>query len=44
MDAYNVGRMNIKPENLYERMANTLIGKLEYSVQELEVLSKRYYI
>lgn len=36
--AYNVERMNIKPENLYERMANTLIGKPEYSVQELEVL------
>ncbi|MED1383317.1 cytoplasmic protein [Bacillus mycoides] len=35
---YNVGRMSIKPENLYERMANTLIGKPEYSVQELEVL------
>ncbi|MES5954494.1 DUF4037 domain-containing protein [Bacillus fungorum] len=35
---HNVERMNIKPENLYERMANTLIGKPEYSVQELEVL------
>jgi len=34
----NVERMSIKPENLYERMANTLIGKPEYSVQELEVL------
>ena len=30
--------MSIKPDNLYERMANTLIGKPEYSVQELEVL------
>lgn len=36
--AYNVERMNIKPENLYERMVNTLIGEPEYSVQELEVL------
>jgi len=36
--AYNVEHMNIKPENLYERIANTLIGKPEYSVQELEVL------
>ncbi|OFD62762.1 hypothetical protein BWGOE6_18250 [Bacillus mycoides] len=35
---YNVERMSIKPENLYERMANTLIRKPEYSVQELEVL------
>ncbi|MDA1777086.1 MULTISPECIES: DUF4037 domain-containing protein [unclassified Bacillus cereus group] len=35
---YNVERMIIKPKNLYERMANTLIGKPEYSVQELEVL------
>lgn len=35
---YNVERMIIKPENLYERMANALIGKPEYSVQELEVL------
>ncbi|MCU5704234.1 DUF4037 domain-containing protein [Bacillus wiedmannii] len=35
---HNVERMIIKPENLYERMANTLIGKPEYSVQELEVL------
>ncbi|QWG63161.1 DUF4037 domain-containing protein [Bacillus mycoides] len=35
---YNVGRMSIKPENLYERIANTLIGEPEYSVQELEVL------
>ncbi|MCU5459602.1 DUF4037 domain-containing protein [Bacillus cereus] len=34
----NVERMSVKPENLYERMANTLIGKPEYSVQELEVL------
>ncbi len=34
----NVERMSIKPENLYERMANTLIGEPEYSVQELEVL------
>lgn len=34
----NVDRMSIKPENLYERMANALIGKPEYSVQELEVL------
>ncbi|ALQ67498.1 DUF4037 domain-containing protein [Bacillus thuringiensis] len=34
----NVERMSIKPENLYERMGNTLIGKPEYSVQELEVL------
>ena len=24
---YNVERMIIKPENLYERMANALIGK-----------------
>jgi len=30
--------MIIKPENLYERMANTLIGKPEYSIQELGVL------
>ncbi|WP_219376219.1 DUF4037 domain-containing protein [Bacillus mycoides] len=36
--AYNVERMNIKPENLYERMANALVGEPEYSVQELEVL------
>ena len=36
--AYNVERMNIKPKNLYERMADTLIGEPEYSVQELEVL------
>lgn len=35
---YNVERMIIKPENLYERMANTLIGKPEYSIQELGVL------
>lgn len=35
---YNVERMTIKPENSYERMANTLIGSSEYSVQELEVL------
>ncbi|WP_439875720.1 DUF4037 domain-containing protein [Bacillus mycoides] len=35
---YNVERMSIKPENLYERLANTLIGEPEYSVQELEVL------
>ena len=34
----NVDRMSIKPENLYKRMANALIGKPEYSVQELEVL------
>ncbi|MGS0477995.1 DUF4037 domain-containing protein [Bacillus mycoides] len=34
----NVERMSIKPENLYERLANTLIGEPEYSVQELEVL------
>ncbi|MGQ0518453.1 DUF4037 domain-containing protein, partial [Bacillus sp. D-CC] len=34
----NVERMTIKPEKLYERMANALIGKPEYSVQELEVL------
>ncbi|MCH4566800.1 DUF4037 domain-containing protein [Bacillus sp. ES1-5] len=36
--SYNVERMSIKPENLNERMANTLIGKPECSVQELEVL------
>ena len=35
---YNVERMIIKPENLYERMTNTLIGKPEYSIQELGVL------
>ncbi|MED1409842.1 MULTISPECIES: DUF4037 domain-containing protein [Bacillus] len=35
---YNVERMTIKPENLYERMADTLIGNPEYSVQELELL------
>lgn len=35
---YNVERMIIKPENLYERMGNTLIGKPEYSIQELGVL------
>ncbi|KFN01937.1 DUF4037 domain-containing protein [Bacillus clarus] len=35
---YNVERMKIKPENLYERMAKTLIGSPEYSVKELEVL------
>ncbi|WP_156576096.1 DUF4037 domain-containing protein [Bacillus luti] len=37
---YNVERMSIKPENLYERMANTLMEKPEYSVQELEMLIK----
>ena len=37
---HNVERMSIKPENLYERMANTLIEKPEYSVQELEMLIK----
>ncbi|MED1091663.1 DUF4037 domain-containing protein [Bacillus paramycoides] len=35
---YNVERMTIKPENLYKRMADTLIGNPEYSVQELELL------
>ncbi|MCW9130110.1 DUF4037 domain-containing protein [Bacillus paramycoides] len=35
---YNVERMTIKPENLYERMTNTLVGNPEYSVKELEVL------
>ncbi|KWU55962.1 cytoplasmic protein [Bacillus mycoides] len=35
---YNVEQMTIKPENLYERMADTLIGNPEYSVQELELL------
>lgn len=34
----NVERMTIKPENLYERMADTLIGSPENSVQELELL------
>ncbi|MGE6596901.1 DUF4037 domain-containing protein [Bacillus proteolyticus] len=34
----NVEQMTIKPENLYERMAGTLIGSPEHSVQELEVL------
>ena len=37
---HNVERMSIKPEDLYERMANTLIEKPEYSVQELEMLIK----
>lgn len=35
---YNVERMGIKPENLYERMANILIGHPENSVKELELL------
>ncbi|PFI22948.1 DUF4037 domain-containing protein [Bacillus cereus] len=35
---YNVEHMTIKPENLYGRMTNTLIGSPEYSVRELEVL------
>lgn len=35
---YNVERMGIKPENLYERMANVLIGHPENSVKELELL------
>ncbi|KOS28487.1 cytoplasmic protein [Bacillus anthracis] len=35
---FNVDRMSFKPANLYERMANALIGKPEYCVQELEVL------
>ncbi|MBJ8103075.1 MULTISPECIES: DUF4037 domain-containing protein [Bacillus cereus group] len=34
----NVEQMTIKPENLFERMAGTLIGSPEHSVQELEVL------
>lgn len=34
----NVELMTIKPENLYERMAETLIGNPENSVQELELL------
>ncbi|TKV46541.1 hypothetical protein C1I58_23935, partial [Bacillus sp. PIC28] len=34
----NVERMTIKPEKLYERMADTLIGNPEKSVQELELL------
>lgn len=39
----NLERMGIKPVNLYERMANTLIGKPEYSVQELEVLIEELF-
>ncbi|MDT3497629.1 DUF4037 domain-containing protein [Bacillus toyonensis] len=34
----NAERMIIKPEKLYERMADTLIGNPENSVQELELL------
>ncbi|XLP23832.1 DUF4037 domain-containing protein [Bacillus toyonensis] len=34
----NAERMTIKPEKLYERMADTLIGNPENSVQELELL------
>ncbi|WP_459501333.1 DUF4037 domain-containing protein [Bacillus sp. C1] len=35
---YNIERMKVKPENLYERLTDTLLGNPEYSVKELELL------
>ncbi|KGX87114.1 DUF4037 domain-containing protein [Pontibacillus marinus] len=35
---FNIEKMRIKPENLYDRLTNTLIGNPESSVKELESL------
>ncbi|WIY62846.1 DUF4037 domain-containing protein [Bacillus arachidis] len=36
--SYNIERMKVRPENLYERLTDTLLGNPEYSVKELELL------
>jgi len=42
--AFNIERMIIKPENLYEKMTNILMGNPENSVKELELLIKETLI
>lgn len=41
---YNIERMTIKPENLYERMTNILIGNPENSIKDLESLIEEVLI
>ncbi|MDZ5479803.1 DUF4037 domain-containing protein [Bacillus thuringiensis] len=41
---FNIERMKIKPENLYERMTNILIGNPENSINELELLIEEVLI
>ncbi|KEK26179.1 DUF4037 domain-containing protein [Bacillus gaemokensis] len=41
---FNIERMTIKPENLYERMTNILMGNPEDSVRDLEVLIEEVLI
>ncbi|MEN1934761.1 DUF4037 domain-containing protein [Paenibacillus sp. 102] len=41
---YNIDRMTIKPEKLYERMTNILIGNPENSIKDLESLVEEVLI
>lgn len=41
---FNIKRMTIKPENLYERMTNILMGNPENSVKDLELLIEEVLI